>query len=204
MSSRSPKVDTYIERAPAFARPILSRVRELFHQGCPELQETIKWGIPHFEHHGLLGGMAAFKHHASFGFWKSALMADPNGLFGGDPKASMSGIKVGSLEELPPDEVLVAYVREAARLNEEGIKAPRGGKNRKEEIPVPADFEQALDASPRARETFAAFPPSHRREYLEWITEAKRDETRRRRIATAVEWLAEGKPRNWKYMGKRG
>jgi uncharacterized protein YdeI (YjbR/CyaY-like superfamily) len=204
MGSRSPQVDAYIELAPEYARPILSTIREIVHRGCPEVQEVIKWGVPHFEHRGLLGGMAAFKRYAALGFWKGALMKDPHGLLGDDPKASMTGMRFARLEDLPPEKVLMAYVQEAARLNEQGVKLPRGPKSRKEEIPVPADFDQALAGNPRARETFEGFPPSHRREYLEWITEAKREETRRRRIATAVEWLVEGKPRNWKYMGKKG
>lgn len=198
------KVDQYIARAPEFAGPILERIRKAFHEGCPEVQEVIKWGVPHFEYHGLLGGMAAFKQHVSFGFWKSKLMSDPQQLFGRGPKASMCNCHVESLKQLPSQTVLVAYVREAARLNQEGHKLP-AKPAKKPPVHVPEDLKAALSQpkNKKANATFQKFSPSHRREYVEWITEAKRPETRKKRLDTTLVWLNEGKSRNWQYEKKK-
>lgn len=204
---RDPRVDAYIARAEPFARPILEHVRALVHEGCPGVEETIKWGMPSFTHAGaILCGMAAFKRHASFGFWKHAEVV-------GEAPASegMGGFgKLLTIGDLPPKRRLLACVRKAARLNEARLTtAGKGGSRPKatgapraatRPLPeMPGDFAEALRAVPKAGATFDAFPPSHRREYLEWIIEARREETRKRRIAQAVEWLAEGKSRNWKY-----
>ena len=205
MAARSKQVDVYISKAPEFARPILERIREAFHAGCPELQERIKWGAPSFEHAGMLGGMAAFKRHVAFGFWKARLMDDPAGLFARGPRASAMGVRVESPQDLPPKRVLVAYVKAARRLNEAGVKEPRLTKPRGSiRVVVPADLKAALARNARARSTFEGFPPSARRDYVEWLTEARQPQTRTRRVATAVKWLAEGKRRNWKYEQRPG
>lgn len=194
MGTRTAAVDAYIARSAAFARPILERVRDAFHAGAPEVVETIKWGAPHFDYKGPLGSMAAFREHVRWGFWKSKLIEGAPG---------MSDGKLRTASELPPSKVMVAFVREAARLNEEGIKLPRRPRKAAAPVRVPPDLERALAGKKKAREAFESMPPSHRREYVEWITEAKKEETRARRIATALEWLAEGKSRNWKYERKR-
>jgi uncharacterized protein YdeI (YjbR/CyaY-like superfamily) len=203
MSTRSPQVDAYIAKSAPFARPILEKLRTLFHKACPDVEETIKWGFPHFERHGVLGSMAAFKQHASFGFWKGSLMSDPQGLFRGVGKTTMNALRVETLEDLPSDKVLLPYIKEAAKLNEEGVKPPvRKKKAVKKAVKAPDYFLAALRKHPKALAAFEAFPPSHKREYVEWITEAKQEATRQKRLATALEWLSEGKPRNWKYMKK--
>lgn len=200
------RIDAYIAKAEPFARPILEYMRALVHQGCPGVEETIKWGMPSFLHAGaILCGMAAFKRHASFGFWKHAEVV-------GEPAANegMGGFgKLETIDDLPSKRQLLAYVRKAARLNEALKKAsrttsktPRTTSAVRPVPETPADFAAALDAMPAARATFDGFPPSYRRDYLEWIVEAKREATRARRIAQAVVWLAEGKSRNWKYMGR--
>ncbi len=193
---RDPRVDAYIESAPDFARPILVRIRAAWHKACPDVQETIKWGAPYFEYNGPLGGMAAFKAHVGLGFWKAGPLGNAAEILGEDSSTSMRRIR--SLEELPAEKTLVAYMRKAVALNGEDA-APRTRKPVKVP-PLPADFRDALQHSAAARTTFENFPPSQRREYIEWVTEAKQAATRERRIAQAVEWLAEGKPRNWKYM----
>jgi uncharacterized protein YdeI (YjbR/CyaY-like superfamily) len=204
MAAHSREVDAYIRKAPQFARPILEKIRAAFHAGCPGLEERIKWGAPSFEYEGMLGGMAAFKRHVSFGFWKARLMADPEGLFRGAPRASAMGVRVETLADLPAKKVLVAYVKEARRLNEERIHEPRLARPRRSaRVEVLSELVEALDRNPKARKTFDAFPPSCKREYVEWILEAKREETRARRLAKTVEWLAEGKRRNWKYESAR-
>ncbi len=199
----SARIDAYIAKSADFAKPILRKIRKLFHQACPQLEEQIKWGCPHFDYKGMLGGMAAFKNHVSFGFWKSKLMSDPKKLFTTGPKASMCVIKAGSPAELPPDRVLIQYVKEAASLNDKDIKAPRTPARTRKPLQTPADLTAALKKNAKARATFTAFSPSRKGEYIQWITEAKRDETRRKRLATAIQWMAAGKPRNWKYMPKK-
>lgn len=207
MGDRTAAVDAYIAKAPEFARPILERIRDAFHAGCAPIEERIKWGVPSFEYKGMLGGMAAFKRHVAFGFWKSRLMEDFDRLFDRGPRASAMGVRIESLANLPSKKVLVAYVKEAKRLNDEGVKEPKLSAPRKPvRVVVPPDLKAALARNAKARATFDGFAPSHRREYVEWITEAKREETRRKRVAETISWLAQGKHRNWKYerKGRRG
>jgi len=200
MKNHNPEVDAFIAQAPEFARPILTQVRAAFHAGCPELEERIKWGMPSFEYKGMLGGMAAFKQYVTFGFWKSRLMPDFEKTFSRPGRSSSMGARIESLADLPPKKVLVAFVKEAKRLNDEGIKEPkRAAPSRSPRVTVPADLKAALAKNAKARASFAAFAPSHKREYVQWIVEAKRPETRARRLATALVWLAAGKHRNWKY-----
>lgn len=198
----SARVDVYIAGSADFARPVLERIRRAYHKACPQIEEEIKWGVPHFARRGMVGGMAAFKQHVSFGFWKSRLMKDPHGLFTTGPKASMCVIKVAGVSDLPPERVLVQYIKAAVVLNEQGVKETHAKTVPKKPAKAPADLAAALKRDKKAGATFEAFSPSRRREYIEWITEAKRDETRQKRLKTAVEWMSEGKPRNWKYMRK--
>lgn len=197
----SPEVDAYIEKAAPFAQPILKKLRKLFHQACPEIKEVLKWGVPHFEYKGVLAGMAAFKQHASYGFWKIKLMQDPHGLFASED-TSMGGTKVASIKDLPSDQILLSYIREAIALNESGAKVERPKKGPAKELKLPDDLQAALRKNKSARTTFENFSPSHRNEYIEWITEAKQEATRQKRLATTLVWLSEGKARNWKYMKK--
>lgn len=201
-SATDPRVDAYIAGAAEFARPILQHLRSLVHKACPGVKETMKWSFPNFEYHGaILCNMAAFKEHCSFGFWKASLMKDPEGiLLRKEDKNGMGHFdKIVSRKDLPTDRILLAYIRQAAQLNEEGVKVPRPRAAPKKELPIPPALAAALKKNKTAQSTFDAFPPSHRREYIEWITEAKTEETRDRRIATTLEWLIEGKSRNWKY-----
>lgn len=196
MGTRDPRVDAYIRKSAEFARPVLAHLREVVHESCPEVKETLKWSMPSFEYEGLLCGFAAFKHHCTFGFWKHALVV------GDDPKAEQamgSFGRIESLADLPPKADLRRYVKKAMRLNEQGVKVPREKGRPRKPIPMHADLKRALARNRKAAATFEAFSPSHKREYLEWIVEAKRDETRARRVEQTVAWLAEGKQRNWKY-----
>ncbi len=201
MKNASPKVDEYIANAADFAQPILTRIRQAFHKACPDIQETMKWSMPHFEYKGIVGSMAAFMAHVSFGFWKAKLMNDPIGLFRNVRQSGMNAQKISKVSELPSRKVLVAYVREAVALNEHGVRAPAmKKKTTSKALTVPDDLAAALKKSKKAQKTFENFSPSHKREYIEWITEAKQDATRERRLKQAIEWMAERKPRNWKYM----
>jgi hypothetical protein len=195
MGTRDPRVDAYIDQSPAFARPILARLREVVHGACPQVQEDIKWGAPHFLHHGMLASMAAFKAHACFGFWRAKEVM-PDGGTGG---AMGQFGKLTAVRDLPPKTEIAALVKKAMALNEAGApKRARASTPKPPAKPSPG-FAAALKANRKASTTFANFPPGHQREYVEWIDEAKREETRAKRIAQAVEWLAEGKSRNWKY-----
>ena len=197
MGKKDPRVDAYIAAAADFARPILEHLRALVHRGCPEVEETMKWSFPHFDHRGIMCGLAAFKSHCAFGFWKAKLVVDPKTNRSAEAMGQFG--RIASLRDLPSDATIVAMVREAARLNAEGIAAPRRRSAPKKEAVVPPDLATALRRAKGARAAFDAFPPGRRREYVEWLEEAKTDETRKRRLATAVGWIAEGKSRNWKY-----
>ena len=196
----NPEFDKYIAKSAEFARPILTKLRKLFHQACPEIEETMKWSFPHFEYKGVVGSMAAFKQHMSWGFWKAKLMKDPQGLLTMMENHTMGHGKVTDLSQLPSDRILLEYIREAVALNEQGVKAPAPKKKPKGDLIVPNYFMAALKKNKKALATFEAFSPSNKREYVEWVTEAKQETTRDKRLAQAIEWMAEGKPRNWKYM----
>jgi uncharacterized protein YdeI (YjbR/CyaY-like superfamily) len=196
--NRDPRVDAYIANSAEFARPILEHLRDVVHRACPQAEETLKWRMPTFIYHGMLCGMAAFKQHCTFGFWKHELVVGQEQA--GDAQAMGQFGRITQLADLPSRKLLASYIKKAMRLNEEGIKAPRAAPKRKPARRVPDDLAAALKKNRKAAATFAAFSPSHQREYVEWITEAKREETRAKRLATAIQWIAEGKPRNWKYM----
>jgi hypothetical protein len=199
MPTTDPRVDAYIRAAAPFARPILQHLRDVVHEACPGVEETMKWSFPHFDYKRIFCSMAAFKQHATFGFWKGALLADRLPAVG--QRAMGQFGRITSLDGLPDRKTLVAIIKAAARLNDKGVKLPRAKLARaRKPIAPPADFEAALATNERAQAAFEAFSPSHQREYIEWVVEAKQDATRARRIATSVEWLAQGKPRNWKYM----
>lgn len=194
MARRNPRVTAYIGRAAPFARPILRHLRAVVHEACPEVEEDLKWGMPAFLHHGLLCGMAAFKGHATFGLWRSKEVLSVRR----DKEAMGSYGRITSVADLPARRILLAQVRKAAALNEAGPR--RLPARPKKPVPVmPVDLRAALRRHATARAAWDRFPPSHRREYIEWITEAKRPETRARRLATTVAWVAAGKGRNWRY-----
>jgi uncharacterized protein YdeI (YjbR/CyaY-like superfamily) len=193
------KVDAYIAKSAPFAQPILSELRARVHKACPQVEEGIKWGMPSFQYKGkILCGMAAFKQHASFGFWRREVAAgttdkehDAMGQFG----------KLTDVKQLPTKTEFTRMVKAAMALIDSNAPTTVATKKHpRAALAMPDDFQAALRKHTAAQKTFDAFSPSHRREYIEWIVEAKRDETRARRIAQAVEWLAEGKSRNWKYQ----
>ena len=203
MPNRLAQVDTYIAKAAPFAKPILEKIREAFHAASPDVEEAIKWGVPFFQYKGPLGMMSAFKQHVGWGFWKQRLMADPHGILNMEEREAMGGLKITDVKQLPSKKVMVEYVKEAIRLNEEGVKIARPpSKRAAEPVEVPADLAAALKKDKKARTVFDGFSPSQQREYIEWITEAKQEGTRQKRLAQTLEWVAEGKTRNWKYVRK--
>jgi uncharacterized protein YdeI (YjbR/CyaY-like superfamily) len=195
-------IDQYIEKSAPFAIPILVHLRELVHRACPEAEEKLKWGFPHFDYKGVYTSMAAFKEHCAFNFWKAKLMPDPLGLLGEKEEKAMGHFgRIRSLEDLPPDEILLEYLLRAKELNDLGVKVTpkKPSEKEKQELEVPGDLQAALKGNLAAQVFFDKFPYSHRKEYIMWINEAKTGATREKRIATTVEWVAEGKGRNWKY-----
>jgi uncharacterized protein YdeI (YjbR/CyaY-like superfamily) len=195
--SRDPRVDAYIARAQPFARPILEHVRKRVHAVVPEVEETLKWSAPSFTLRGkILLMMAAFKAHAALNFWRGQELrgekaeADVMGQFG----------KLTSVADLPPDSELEALIRKAAELTASAPAPPKVKHAPKPPPELHPEFAAALKAAPKAKATLDGFPPSARRDYLEWVAEAKQPATRAKRIATAVEWLNEGKRRHWKYQ----
>lgn len=200
MGHSDPRIDAYITRAAPFAQPILAHLRAVVHQACPDVEETIKWGMPFFLHAGLLCHMAAFKQHVAFGFWLGERVAAT-----GQESAAMGQFgRIAALADLPPKRSLIALVRKAAALNEAGAKSPTRARpaTPRPAPELPQELAAALAHDAAAQAAFAALSPSHRREYAEWIAEAKRAETRERRVAATLLRLSEGKPLNWKYMNR--
>ena len=198
MPTLDPRIDAYIAKSNEFARPILEHLREVVHGACPEVEETMKWSFPHFMYKGMLCGMASFKAHCAFGFWKAELLVaaadaktqEAMGQFG----------RITSVADLPSKKVLAGYVKQAMKLNDDGVKAPARAKPATPRpLTVPDYLLAALAARPPALEHFEAFSTSGKREYVDWLEEAKAEATRLRRLEQAVEWIAEGKARNWKY-----
>lgn len=201
MKEMDPRVDAYIEKAAPFAKPILLKLRKLIYQACPDVKETIKWSFPNYEVHGaMFCSMASFKEHCSFGFWKASLLKDPDGILKLADKNSMGHLdRLLSVKDLPSDKILIAYLKEAALLNENKVKVVRKKTVSAKELPVPKPLAAALKKNKKAADSFEAFSPSARKEYIEWIDEAKTAATLEKRVATTIEWLEEGKSRHWKY-----
>ena len=201
--SHDPKVEAYLQDVEPFANAIFVHLRGLIHTTCPGAEEVIKWGNPHFEHHGEnLVIFAAYAKHCSISFWKDALMADPRLKANADlPAAKRFMGKLTSLADLPPDDELVGWIKEAMSLNERGVKLPLRAPNPAKATPVetPMAFAAALTAAPAVLAIFESKSASFRKEYNLWIGEAKTDATRDKRIAEAMAWIAEGKGRFWKY-----
>lgn len=186
------RVDLYIAKAQPFARPILNHFRTLIHKACPEVQETIKWGFTAFDYKGPFCTMAAFKHYVVFGFWKSSLLDNPR---------ARLGRKFSSLNDLPSDKIILSFLKQAKTLNDRGVKVQQRKKlNKPKRLVVPSYLLKALKTNPKAQKTFQAFSYSNKKEYIEWLTDAKTAETRTRRLDQAIAWIAQGKSRNWKYQ----
>jgi uncharacterized protein YdeI (YjbR/CyaY-like superfamily) len=197
MSKKDKRVDTYISKSQDFAKPVLSHLRELVHKACPEVEETIKWGFPNFVYKGILCNMASFKQHCAFGFWKASLMKDTHGILAGESMGSLG--KLASLKDLPADKILIDYIKQAMELNDEGIKVSKKPVGSKKDLVIPDYFKKELGKNKKAKTVFENFGYSHQKEYIEWITEAKTEATRLKRMEKTLAQLAESKSLNWKY-----
>ena len=197
MGTRDPRVDAYIAKSAPFAKPILKHIRKQMHANCPEVEETMKWSMPHFDYKGMLGGMAAFKQHCAFGFWKAAKLAVPKA----DRSAMGQFGCLTKVSDLPSDKVMAGYIKKAVALNDAGVKIARKPVSKvKAPLKPPAYFLTALKKNKKAQATYDDFSYSCKKEYFQWVTEAKTEETRNRRLEQAIAWMAEGKQRNWKYQ----
>lgn len=207
MASKDKRIDAYISKAQPFAQPVMKKLRVLVHKACPDVTETIKWGMPSFEYKGPMFHMAAFKQHCVAGFWKHQLLKDPEKYLGA--LKNHGGEAMGnfgcmtSVNDLPPDSAIVNFIKQAAKLNDDGIKVARKKPAVNKELIIPEELTDALSSNSKAQTTFENFSPSHKREYANWISEAKTEATKLKRVETAVEWMSEGKPRMWKYIKKK-
>ena len=201
MSQFNPKFDEYYAKSADFAKPIMEYLRQIIHETCPDVEEVIKWGIPHFDYHGdMMCIFAAYKNHCSFSIWKAALMTNPKLKENIKPEQTMGNMdKIKSLSDLPDKETLIAYVKEAMALNENGIKIVKPKSEKPKVIQVPDYFSEILEGAPLVKAIFESKSPSFRKDYLVWIIDAKTEASRQARIEQALEWIAEGKGRFWKY-----
>jgi uncharacterized protein YdeI (YjbR/CyaY-like superfamily) len=203
--TKDKRIDAYVAKSQEFAQPILNHLRKLIHRAIPEVEETIKWGMPFFDYKGPLCNIAAFKQHVVFSFWKGELLKDANSVL--QPRAADGGSAMGhfgkitSLNDLPADKVIIDLIVEAKKLNDDGVKSA-SKKATIKILDIPDYFIKALETNNKALITFEGFSYTNKKEYVEWVTEAKTEKTRNQRLTTAIEWMGEGKVRNWKYLKK--
>ncbi|MEO8622770.1 MAG: YdeI/OmpD-associated family protein [bacterium] len=201
MGTRDPRIDAYIGKQKDFAQPILAHIRDVVHAACPDVVETVKWSSPFFDYNGsVLCSMAGFKEHAVLRFWKSSLIEGlgPDSAKAGEAAGNFG--RLASVKDLPSKKVLTGYIKAAMKLNDEGVVVVRPKSAELPDAQIPDELAAALAKSKKAKAAFEKLSPSHRREYSEWIASAKREETKANRVAQAVEWIAEGKSRHWKYQ----
>lgn len=198
------QIDDYILKAQPFAQPILHHLRKLIHDACPQVEEKIKWGMPCFDYHGIMCNFASFKQHCTFGFWKAALMKDQSLMENAAKENSMGHLgRITDIKLLPSDRKINAYIKEAMLLNEKGIKVQRIKNNKAiDQESEPEYMLKALRSDKKVLANYESFSPSCKREYIEWVTEAKTELTRTKRLQQAILWIKEGKKRNWKYEKK--
>jgi uncharacterized protein YdeI (YjbR/CyaY-like superfamily) len=197
------RIDAYINKSADFAKPILTYIREIIHEASPFVTETIKWGCPSFDYKGPIVMMASFKQHCGLNLWKASLMNDPQGLMKLDDGNAGQFGRITNIADLPQKDALIDFIKQGVGLNEKGLKvSTKKASGEKEELTVPDYFTAALNDNPLAKSAFDRFSYSQKKEYLEWLTEAKSEATRDKRLETAIEWVSEGKTRHWKYQRK--
>lgn len=205
MNDKNPGVDNYIMKSREFARPILEHLRELVHKACPEVKESIKWSFPVFDYAGsILCNMASFKEHCAFGFWRTSELDDPDHILEKKERSALGSLgRITIMEDLPPDKILVKYIRNAMKLNEQGKRVQLQKNKVKKVLDIPSYLQGALNDNKAAARTFDNFSYSNKKDYVDWLNEAKTEATRDKRLADTIRWLSEGKTRNWKYIKKK-
>lgn len=205
MAEKSEKINAYILNAKPFAKPILEHIRNLVHAACPQVEEKIKWGFPHFDYKGqMMCSMAGFKQHCAFVFWKASLI-DPALDKMAKSESAMGHLgRITDLNKLPSDKTIMRWIKKAMQLNDAGIKISKSkpSEKKKSELIIPDDLFSALNKNKHAIKAFSKFSYSQKNEYIQWVEEAKTEATRNKRIETTVIWVSEGKIRNWKYLPK--
>ena len=201
MPEKDSRIDEYITKSAAFAQPILKHLREVVHKACPQVEETIKWGMPHFNYKGIMCSMAAFKQHVAFGFFKASLLEDAEGILTLAEKHSMGHLgKITSVKDIPKDNVLKSYIKQAMKLNDDGVKLAKPKAAKIKELDTLQDLQKALSKNKTASKIFEEFSLGKRKEYIEWLEDPKTETTREKRLLQAIEWISEGKIRHWKYQ----
>lgn len=197
----NPAIDEYINKSEDFARPILNHLREIIHQACPEVSEVIKWSFPNFEYRGqILCSMASFKKHCSFGFWLGAEMEDPDNILNKVGNTSMGNFgKITSISSLPKDILIIKYIHEAMKLSENGVKKKTSSTTDKKSLIIPEYIIEFIEKHPKAKDVFNNFSYSCKKEYVQWIEEAKQESTKLKRLEKAIIMMEEGKEFNWQY-----
>jgi uncharacterized protein YdeI (YjbR/CyaY-like superfamily) len=199
---KNQKVDDYILKSASFSQPILYKMRAIIEEAEPHIEETIKWGFPCFTYQNkIICSFSAYKNHCVFRFWQGSSLEDSDGILAKVGETEMGELsKIKNLEDLPNSEVLIKYIRTAIELSQKGSAKKPMTKEKKLTIDLKSiDLPEIFNSFPKQAEKFDTFSPSHRKEYISWINEAKTDETKLKRIKTMMEWLLEGKSRNWKY-----
>jgi len=202
---KNPKVDAYILNTAPFAQPILNELRATLETAEPELEETIKWGFPCFTFQSkLICSFSAYKNHCVFRFWQGSNLKDSAGILTKVGETEMGELsKIKNLEDLPNSEILINYIREAIELSKKKSTKTIVSEKKITIDLKSYDLQEIFSSFPKQAEKFDTFSPSHRKEYISWINEAKTEDTKLKRIKTMMEWLLEGKSRNWKYEKKK-
>jgi uncharacterized protein YdeI (YjbR/CyaY-like superfamily) len=206
MAKSDKRIELYISKSAEFAQPILWHITELVHKACPDVEETMKWSFPHFMYKdSILCSMASFKQHCAFGFWLGSKMKDPHKILNtGQDKTAMGHLgQIRSIKDLPSDKIMLAYIKEAMALIDKAVKLTKAEPAAKKSLKVPSYFTNALKKNKKALNTFESFNYTNKKEYVEWVTEAKTETTRNSRLETAIEWMAQGKIRHWKYLSPK-
>jgi uncharacterized protein YdeI (YjbR/CyaY-like superfamily) len=203
MAKFDDRIDDYIAKSAEFAKPILKHLRELVHRASPDITETMKWSAPFFEYNGVLCFMMAFKQHAGFGFWKADRLPDLHGIILDEGNAGSIG-KLTSLDDIPDDDILIWYIRQAIALKDTPKTAKpavkkAAPKSATIDLATPDYLAELLNQTQEAKIYFENFSPSQKKEYITWFEDAKSEATRNKRLQEGLEWIKEGKTRHWKY-----
>lgn len=184
------QIDEYIAGKEAWARPFLTKLRQLVLTANPKMEQEWKWKAPAFTHHGIVCLLWGFKAHVSLTFSDGNLLDDPNQVFddcGGNEHNRALKLRAG---DTIPEKQIVAWVKSACEINEKGLKPKaKQAAPKAKAVTVSADFDKALKKNKAVKEFFDSLSPSCKRAYTEWVDEAKREETKLKRIAKGIEAL---------------
>lgn len=195
MNEASENITAYIEKATPEFKEVMIALRSVLNNPNFDIKEDWKWGAPNFNNEGMICWLAHFRNHVGMNFFKGTLIKDKYNLFTHyrEEKGNRQ-LKFSDINQIIPEQIEY-YIEEAIKLNQENIKVVK----KEIDTSLPLDLETELNNNPKAKMFFESLAPSYKRDYIEWIEEAKREATRTKRLATTMEWLSEGKKKNWKY-----